>query len=74
MTITFEVKWGSKRIPIEMSKGEFEVLTVADLKLKCQRLTEIEPQFMKLLAHGGNMDDIYHIEIIYILILFFLYI
>jgi hypothetical protein len=55
MTITFEVKWGSKRFPIEMSAQQFQKLTVGDLKLKCQELTEIQPEYMKLLAHGGNI-------------------
>lgn len=58
MTIAFEVKWGSKRFPIEMSIENFQVFRVADLKLKCQQLTDIEPQFMKLLAHGGNMYSV----------------
>jgi hypothetical protein len=50
---TFEIRWGAKRFPIVLSDEEYNIMTVGILKSKCQQLTEIEPPFMKLLAHGG---------------------
>lgn len=57
--ISFEIKWGAKKFPIELTENEYEKMTVLDLKLKCQELTEIEPSFMKLLAYGAQLkkDD-----------------
>lgn len=56
--ISFEIKWGSKRFPIELTEEEYENTTVLDLKLKCKELTEIETSYMKLLAYGGNSQGI----------------
>ena len=51
--ISFEIKWGTKKFPVEFAQDEFDAMTVSDFKVKCQQLTEVEPQYMKLLAYGG---------------------
>ena len=51
--ISFEIKWGTKKFPVEFTQDEFDTMTVSDFKVKCQQLTEVEPQYMKLLAYGG---------------------
>lgn len=56
--VTFEIRWGAKRFPIDLNDDEYNTMTVSDLKLKCHELTEIEPQFMKLLAYGGKLRNI----------------
>ncbi|RCH94986.1 hypothetical protein CU098_007651 [Rhizopus stolonifer] len=55
--VTFEVKWATKRLVIKTTQDEYDIMTVADLKLKCQEWTEIEPVFIKLLAHGVVLKD-----------------
>jgi hypothetical protein len=50
---SFEIKWGTNRYSIDLSQQEYDTATVADLKLKCQSLTKVEPHFQKLLSHGG---------------------
>lgn len=52
--ISFEVKWGTKKLDIELTQEAFDAMTVSDLKLKCQQLTEVEPPFMKLIVKGGT--------------------
>jgi hypothetical protein len=52
--VTLEIRWSTKRFTLNLTEEEYNAMTVADVKLKCQGLTEIEPPFMKLLAHGGN--------------------
>lgn len=54
--ISFEIKWGAKRFDIELSQEEFDTMTVSDVKSKCQQLTKVEPQFMKLIVKGGIID------------------
>lgn len=56
--VSFEIKWGTKKFTIDLDDEEYIELTVHELKAKCQQLTEVEPEFMKLLAHGGI--DILH--------------
>lgn len=53
--ISFEVKWGTKKFDIELTQEAFDTMTVSDLKSKCQQLTEVEPQFMKLIVKGGTI-------------------
>ncbi|KAI9257733.1 hypothetical protein EDC94DRAFT_173986 [Helicostylum pulchrum] len=55
--VTFEIRWGAKRFPIDLNDDEYNTMTVSDLKLKCHELTEIEPQFMKLLAYGAVLKN-----------------
>lgn len=55
MAVAFEIRWGSQKFPVELTDEEYNAMTVADLKLKCQQWTEIEPPFMKLLAKGGKI-------------------
>jgi hypothetical protein len=52
--VSFEIRWSAKKFLIDLNDEEYNAMTVGDLKLKCQQLTEIEPQYMKLLAHGGK--------------------
>ncbi|KAF7722233.1 hypothetical protein EC973_003514 [Apophysomyces ossiformis] len=54
---TVEVKWASRRFPVEFSQDEFQHATVADLKRKCEQVTDIDPSTMKLLAYGAVMKD-----------------
>ncbi|KAI8891291.1 hypothetical protein K501DRAFT_281367 [Backusella circina FSU 941] len=54
---TFEIKWGANRYSIDLSQEEYDKATVADLKLKCQSLTKVEPHFQKLLSHGAILKD-----------------
>ncbi|CAO3645485.1 unnamed protein product [Mucor fragilis] len=55
--ISFEVKWGTKKLDIELTQEAFDAMTVSDLKLKCQQLTEVEPPFMKLIVKGAILKD-----------------
>ncbi|KAL7331891.1 Ubiquitin domain-containing protein ubfd1, variant 2 [Mucor circinelloides] len=55
--ISFEIKWGAKRFDIELSQEEFDTVTVSDVKSKCQQLTKVEPQFMKLIVKGAILKD-----------------
>ncbi|KAL7317699.1 Ubiquitin domain-containing protein ubfd1 [Mucor circinelloides] len=55
--ISFEIKWGAKRFDIELSQEEFDTMTVSDVKSKCQQLTKVEPQFMKLIVKGAILKD-----------------
>lgn len=52
--VSFEIRWNAKKFIIDLNDDQYNTMTVGDLKLKCQQLTEIEPQFMKLLARGGK--------------------
>lgn len=51
---TIEVKWQGRRFNVEFDDSELETATVHDLKDKCQKITNIEPSRMKLLAYGGK--------------------
>lgn len=51
---TIEVKWQGRRFNVEFDDSELETATVHDLKDKCQKITNIEPARMKLLAYGGK--------------------
>ncbi|KAI8365408.1 hypothetical protein EDC96DRAFT_190279 [Choanephora cucurbitarum] len=55
--VSFEVKWGTQKLSIELSQEEFDSLTVNDLRLRCQAWTEIDSRFIKLLAHGAILKD-----------------
>lgn len=52
---TIEVKWQGRRFNVEFDDSELETATVHDLKDKCQKITNIEPSRMKLLAYGGKL-------------------
>ncbi|KAK4510293.1 uncharacterized protein ATC70_004723 [Mucor velutinosus] len=55
--ISFEIKWGAKKFDIELTQETFDTMTVSDLKSKCQQLTEVEPQFMKLIVKGAILKN-----------------
>ncbi|KAG2214059.1 hypothetical protein INT46_004974 [Mucor plumbeus] len=55
--VSFEIKWGTKRFPIELTQDEFDTIKVSNFKVKCQQLTEVEPQYMKLLAYGAILKN-----------------
>ncbi|CDS02996.1 hypothetical protein LRAMOSA00398 [Lichtheimia ramosa] len=54
---TIQVKWQSRRFNVEFDDSELETATVHDLKDKCQKITNIEPSRMKLLAYGAVMKN-----------------
>ncbi|CDH52022.1 predicted protein [Lichtheimia corymbifera JMRC:FSU:9682] len=54
---TIEVKWQGRRFNVEFDDSELETATVHDLKDKCQKITNIEPARMKLLAYGAVMKN-----------------
>lgn len=53
--VSFEIRWSAKKFLIELNDEDYNAMTVGELKLKCQQLTEIKPQYMKLLARGGKL-------------------
>ncbi|KAG2204340.1 hypothetical protein INT47_009382 [Mucor saturninus] len=55
--VSFEIRWNTKKFLIDLNDEEYDAMTVGDLKLKCQQLTEIEPQYMKLLARGAIIKN-----------------
>lgn len=55
MTVHIEIKWGAKKFNVEFTDEEFDATTVHQLKLHCQQLTEVEPEYMKLLSRGGKL-------------------
>lgn len=57
---TIQVKWQSRRFNVEFDDSELETATVHDLKDKCQKITNIEPSRMKLLAYGGKDNATKH--------------
>ncbi|GAN08470.1 hypothetical protein MAM1_0206c07982 [Mucor ambiguus] len=54
---TFEIKWGAKKFDIDLTQEAFDTMTLSDLKSKCQQLTEVEPQFMKLIFKGAILKE-----------------
>lgn len=56
MTVNIEIKWGTKKFNVELPEEDYIKMTVHQLKLHCQRLTEVEPEYMKLLSRGGKLD------------------
>lgn len=50
-----QVKWAGRRFGIEFADSEeLSNYTVSQFKEKCQRLTGVDSQDMKLLAYGGR--------------------
>lgn len=55
MSPILEVKWNGKQFPIEFrNEKELERSTVKDVKSICQRITGVDPKYIKLYAFGGN--------------------
>lgn len=57
MTVHIEIKWGTKKFNVEFTDEEFDTMTVHQLKLHCQLLTEVEPEYMKLLSRGAVLKN-----------------
>ncbi|KAI9025914.1 hypothetical protein CLU79DRAFT_743706 [Phycomyces nitens] len=56
--LAIELKWSSKRFIFEFEDEEkLERTTVGELKNKCQQVTEVKVDVIKLLAHGAVMRN-----------------
>ncbi|KAL0089392.1 hypothetical protein J3Q64DRAFT_1728409 [Phycomyces blakesleeanus] len=56
--LTIELKWSSKRFTFQFEdENELEKTTVRELKAKCQKVTEVKSDFIKLLANGAVMRN-----------------
>ncbi|KAI8974654.1 hypothetical protein BDB01DRAFT_386012 [Pilobolus umbonatus] len=54
---TFEIKWNQTLFVVDLTPQEYNVMTVKDLKLRCQTLAQLKPDYYKLLAHGALLKE-----------------